>query len=294
VDLWIVHPIPLPVYDVVADLHVLDDLGQSQDRRAGPPRWAPGADSQNQPACDVQGALNRDGAADVAGIAFAARVFDLGADRVQLDRQAVNVGVAQVVKDYVAVPALTSLSPGATVKSTATANLMANVVRNAWTYAVVFCGHFPNGAEKFTERELDDETKGQWYLRQILGSANIKAGPLLAFLTGNLSYQIEHHLYPDLPSNRLAEIAVRVQQVCSKYDLPYSNGSFVVQYAQSWRTIAKLSLPDTYLAATADDAPETRSEKMFARLSPQFADSDPATGGRRGLNTAITAVRSGR
>ncbi|SOJ53500.1 NADPH-dependent stearoyl-CoA 9-desaturase [Mycobacterium simulans] len=149
----------------------------------------------------------------------------------------------QLVKDYLATPALTSLSPGATFTSAVTANVLANVIRNVWIDAVVLCGHFPDGAEKFTNQDLDNETKGQWYLRQILGSANIDAGPLLAFLTGNLSYQIEHHLYPDLPSNRLAEIAVRVRQVCDKYDLPYTTGPFLTQFAQTWRTIATLSLP---------------------------------------------------
>ena len=200
----------------------------------------------------------------------------------------------QLFKDYVAFPALTSLSPGATYKSAATANVMANVIRNVWANAVIFCGHFPDGAEKFTKTDLENETTGQWYLRQMLGSANIDAGPVMAFMTGNLSYQIEHHLYPDLPSNRLAEIAVRVRQVCDKYDLPYTTGSFLVQYGKAWRTIAKLSLPDKYLSDTADDAPETRSEKMFAKLEPGFAHTDPATGRRRGLKTAIATVRSWR
>src|SRR5271157_5099420 len=125
----------------------------------------------------------------------------------------------------------------------------------------------------------------------MLGSSNIDAGPVMAFMTGNLSYQIEHHLYPDLPSNRLAEIAVRVRQVCDKYDLPYNTGSLLVQYGKAWRTIAKLSLPNKYLSDTADDAPETRSEKMFAELAPGFVGTDPATGRVRGLKTAIWTVR---
>ena len=200
----------------------------------------------------------------------------------------------QLVKDYVAFPALTSMSPGATFKSTATANLTATVIRNVWANAVIFCGHFPDGAEKFTKSDLANETKGQWYLRQMLGSANIDAGPVMAFMTGNLSYQIEHHLYPDLPSNRLAEISVRVRQVCDKYDLPYTTGSFLVQYGKAWRTIAKLSLPNEYLSASTDDAPETCSERMFAELEPGFAATDPATGGRRGLKTAIATVRDWR
>jgi linoleoyl-CoA desaturase len=200
----------------------------------------------------------------------------------------------QVVKDYVAYPALTALSPRAGFASTVKANAVANVIRNLWANAVIFCGHFPDGAEKFALADMEGESKGQWYLRQMLGSANIDAGPAMAFMTGNLAYQIEHHLYPDLPSYRLAEISVRVREVCEKYDLPYTSGPMLVQYSKTWRTIAKLSLPDRFLRHTADDAPETRSERMFADLGPGFAATDPVSGRRRGLNTAITTVRRWR
>jgi fatty acid desaturase len=104
-------------------------------------------------------------------------------------------------------------------------------------------------------------------------------------MSGNLCHQIEHHLYPDLPSNRLYAISFRVKEVCDKYDLPYTTGSFLVQYGKTWRTIAKLSLPNKYLRDTADDAPETRSERMFAELE---------SGERRGLKSAIAAVRQRR
>jgi linoleoyl-CoA desaturase len=200
----------------------------------------------------------------------------------------------QVAKDYLAYPALTSLSPGATFKSTLKANAVANIIRNVWSNAVIFCGHFPDGAEKFTKTDMAGETKGEWYLRQMLGSANFENGPVLRFMSGNLCHQIEHHLYPDLPSNRLYEISLRVRQVCDKYDLPYTTGSFLLQYGKTWRTIAKLSLPDKYLRDTVDDAPETRSERMFADLDAGFAVSDPATGRRRGLKTAIATVRGWR
>jgi NADPH-dependent stearoyl-CoA 9-desaturase len=191
----------------------------------------------------------------------------------------------QLFKDYVAFPALTSLSPGATYKKTLKANLVANVIRNVWANAVIFCGHFPDGAEKFTTTDMVGESKGEWYLRQMLGSANFDAGPALRFMSGNLCHQIEHHLFPDLPSNRLHQVSVRVRQVCDKYDLPYTTGPFLMQYGKTWRTIAKLSLPDKYLRDTADNAPETRSERMFDELEP---------GRRRGLKTAIAAVRKWR
>jgi len=200
----------------------------------------------------------------------------------------------QVLKDYIAFPVLTALSPGASYRSTLTANATANAIRNVWANAVIFCGHFPDGAEKFTKTDMIGESKGQWYLRQMLGSANFEAGPAMRFMSGNLCHQIEHHLYPDLPSNRLHEISVRVRAVCDKYDLPYTTGSFLVQYGKTWRTIAKLSLPNKYLLDDADDAPETRSERMFAELEADFAGTDPATGRRRGLKTAIATVRGWR
>lgn len=191
----------------------------------------------------------------------------------------------QVAKDYVAYPALSALSPAGSYRKTVTANLLANVIRNIWSNAVIFCGHFPDGAEKFTKQDLKNETQGQWYLRQMLGSANFDAGPAMAFMSGNLCHQIEHHLFPDLPSNRLAAISVRVRELCDKYDLPYTSGPFLVQYAKAWRTIAKLSLPDKYLTYTADNAPETRSVKMFDELEPRE---------RRGLKSAFAAVRARR
>src|ERR1700749_1543136 len=114
----------------------------------------------------------------------------------------------QALKDYVAFPALTALSPGATYRSTLTANAVANVIRNVWANAVIFCGHFPDGAEKFTKTDMIGETKGQWYLRQMLGSANFDAGPALRVINCSLSHQIEHNLFPGLPINRYPEIRV--------------------------------------------------------------------------------------
>jgi NADPH-dependent stearoyl-CoA 9-desaturase len=153
---------------------------------------------------------------------------------------------------------------------------------------VIFCGHFPDGAEKFDPTVVENETKSEWYLRQMLGSANFDAGPVLAFLSGHLCYQIEHHLFPDLPSNRLAEIAQRVRVLCDKYDLPYTSGPLARQYLLSLRTIHKLALPETFLTATSDDAPETASERKF---STEPAVADPPVGDRQGLRTALEKRR---
>jgi fatty acid desaturase len=176
-------------------------------------------------------------------------------------------------------------------RRTLTANLTANLLRNVWAYVVIFCGHFPDGAEKFTLAELENETRPEWYLRQMLGAANFRAGPVLAFLSGNLCYQIEHHLFPDLPSNRYAEISTKVQALCEKYDLPYTTGSLAGQYLQTLRTIHKLALPDRFLRATVDDAPETASELKFRTVREPIG-STPAS--RIGLRTALRALPTHR
>jgi fatty acid desaturase len=145
----------------------------------------------------------------------------------------------QLAKDYVLFPLLSG--PG--FLSTVAANATANVARNMWAHAVIFCGHFPDGVETFDEERLEGETKGQWYVRQMLGSANLSGGKLFHLMTGNLSHQIEHHLFPDVPSNRYAQIAPRVQEICKRYGLPYTTGSLPRQYGKVLRKIARLAFP---------------------------------------------------
>jgi NADPH-dependent stearoyl-CoA 9-desaturase len=145
----------------------------------------------------------------------------------------------QVGKDYVIFPLLS----GPAFASTLSANFAANIIRNLWTYTIIFCGHFPDGAEKFEEEQLEDETKAEWYLRQLLGSANLEGNRLFQVMAGSLGYQIEHHLFPDLPCNRYPEMSVRVKALCEKYNLPYTTGPLRKQYGQVLRTIMKLSLP---------------------------------------------------
>ena len=62
-------------------------------------------------------------------------------------------------------------------------------------------------------------------------------------VSGNLGYQVEHHLFPDMPSTRYAEIAPRVKEICERYELPYNTGPFVQQLGMVQRTILRLAFP---------------------------------------------------
>jgi fatty acid desaturase len=128
-------------------------------------------------------------------------------------------------------------------RRTVTANFTANVIRNVWSYAIIFCGHFPDQTYTFTEEEVKDETRGGWYVRQLVGAANIDGGPMFHVISGNLGYQVEHHLYPDMPSTRYGEIAPKVREICERYGLPYNSGPFHQQLGMVQRSIVRLAFP---------------------------------------------------
>ncbi|MEW2356414.1 acyl-CoA desaturase [Spirillospora sp. NPDC029432] len=142
-------------------------------------------------------------------------------------------------KDYLAFPLLS----GPQFAHTLAANFTANVVRNVWAHMIIFCGHFPGDVEVFGEERLDGETRGEWYVRQLLGSVDISGGRVLHLMSGNLSHQIEHHLFPDMPSNRHAQIAPRVRALCEKYGLPYHTGPLTRQVGSTWKKIVRYAFP---------------------------------------------------
>ena len=145
----------------------------------------------------------------------------------------------QTLKDYVLFPLLA----GPAAPLVLAGNASANLVRNLWAFTVIFCGHFPDGTVQFTEARLERETRGEWYYRQLLGSADLTGGKLFQILSGHLSHQIEHHLFPDLPVSRYEEIAVEVRDICKRYGLPYNAGPLVKQFGSVARKIVRFALP---------------------------------------------------
>jgi fatty acid desaturase len=146
----------------------------------------------------------------------------------------------QTLKDYVIFPLLT----GPFFLTTLAGNAIANLVRNIWTFNIIFCGHFPAGVATFSIEETENETRGQWYYRQLLGSANITGSKLMHVMSGNLSHQIEHHLFPDIPARRYPEISPEVQEICQRYGLNYNTGPLWKQLGSVAAKIFRLSLPN--------------------------------------------------
>ncbi len=147
----------------------------------------------------------------------------------------------QLLKDYVVFPLLA----GPAWACVFTGNLAANGLRNLWTYTVIFCGHFTADVQTFPKVVLKNESRAQWYVRQILGSSNLSGSKALHVLTGNLSHQIEHHLFPDVPANRYAEMAPVVRDICRRYGVHYNTGSMVGQFGQVIWRIVRHSFPSS-------------------------------------------------
>ncbi|WP_139980743.1 fatty acid desaturase family protein [Nocardioides litoris] len=145
----------------------------------------------------------------------------------------------QALKDYLLFPALT----GPLFPLTFAGNVTANLIRNIWAFNIIFCGHFPAGVATFTQEECEDESRGHWYYRQLLGSANITGGPLMHLMSGNLSHQIEHHLFPDLPARRYPEVAEEVREICERYGLQYNTGPLHKQLGSVAKKIFTMALP---------------------------------------------------
>jgi fatty acid desaturase len=175
----------------------------------------------------------------------------------------VRKATRQLLKDYVLFPLLAGPSAPVVFAGDATAN----VVRNVWAFLIIFCGHFPDGVACVPEDSLDatgPETRGAWYLRQIRGSANIEGPDWLHVLSGNLSHQIEHHLFPDLPSYRYAQIAGMVEPLCRRYGIPYTTGSFMRQVGSVARRLLRLAMPHVPHAFRTRIYPAIRSQRGAA------------------------------
>ncbi len=182
----------------------------------------------------------------------------------------------QFAKDYVFFP----LIAGPMFLPVLAGNFTANLIRNVWAFSIIFCGHFTEDAEMFPKEVLENETRGHWYLRQLRGSSNLSGGPIMHIMSGNLSHQIEHHMFPDIPGMRYAEMSVKVREICEKYGQHYNTGSFAKQFSTVVGRIFKGALPNFGRKAAVS------AETAVARLTDVVPVSKPA---RRKSREAIAA-----
>jgi len=102
-------------------------------------------------------------------------------------------------------------------------SIMAEIFTNMHTFLVIVPNHAGDDVMMFEER---GKGKGEFYLRQILGSVNYPTGSNFNdFFYGWLNYQIEHHLWPDIPLSQYQYVQPKVVEVCKKHGIPYRQDS---------------------------------------------------------------------
>lgn len=124
------------------------------------------------------------------------------------------------------------------------ATLAASVVRN-----LIFTGlqtASSVGREVSTLHPLNAGPKkmGAWYRFQVETSKNFALNGIWRVLCGGLDRHIEHHLYPNLPPNRLHALSPEIRALCRAEGAAYS------EYPSFWRSLgdslghlAELSAP---------------------------------------------------
>lgn len=131
-------------------------------------------------------------------------------------------------------------------------NLLSEVARDVYAGAIIYCGHV--GANDYP-RGTKAASRAEWYAMQVEGSRDVEVPGLVSVLCGALDKQIEHHLFPRLPPNRLREIAPRVRAICRAHGVHYRSDSWPRTLSSVFRELTRLSSPRAMPQSQPSPAP---------------------------------------
>jgi fatty acid desaturase len=115
-------------------------------------------------------------------------------------------------------------------------SILAEIFTNLHSFLVIVPNHAGDDVMMFGNKCTG---RGEFYLRQILGSVNYPTGSdANDFMYGWLNYQIEHHLWPDLSLKQYQYVQPKVLQVCKKHGIPYCQESVFKRLAKAVDIIA--------------------------------------------------------
>ncbi len=163
-------------------------------------------------------------------------------DREIVTLQTYGGGIERVLKKLAKNYLLYPLMAGPMFAKVAAGNFMAEAISNAHTILMLAIEHH---SEDIPLIEMaTNETRGDFYLRQIIASQNYELpGWYEDLFTGAVNIHIEHHLFPDLPFNRLKEMAPEVEAICNKYNVPYRKANVFEAIGHLLELALKKSLP---------------------------------------------------
>jgi fatty acid desaturase len=90
---------------------------------------------------------------------------------------------------------------------------------------------------------LDKDSPIDFLRQQVLTSRNVRAHPLTDFWYGALNYQIEHHLFPTMPRNKLREAQQTVRAYCEQHSISYHETGMLQSYREILGYLHEVSAP---------------------------------------------------
>ncbi|MCA9771473.1 MAG: fatty acid desaturase [Myxococcales bacterium] len=153
-------------------------------------------------------------------------------------RKALRKWIPYYAKEYVFFPALA----GPFFWKTLLGNWMTETMRDLYSAATIYCGHVGDDVADFDEG-AKARSRGEWYAMQVEAANNFEVSHPLSVLCGALDLQIEHHLFPKWPTNRLREAAPEIRRICEEHGVAYKTDTWGRTLAKVIRRVARLSLP---------------------------------------------------
>jgi len=154
-------------------------------------------------------------------------------------KRALRKYVPYYFKNYVVFPALA----GPFFFKVLLGNWLAELMRDVYSAATIYCGHVGDDVHSF-EHGTKASSRGEWYAMQIAASNDFEVSRPISILCGGLDRQIEHHLFPQLPPERLRQIAPEVRAICERNGVHYKTASWPATLKKSLKQIARLARND--------------------------------------------------
>ena len=188
--------------------------------------------------------LHFTGAIDLLSGNGRAEGFDFIKDRsaaTQRDvfRRAMRKYVPYYAKEYGLYPLLA----GPFFWKVALGNYLAGTARDVYSAATIYCGHVGEETVRFPAG-TKPKSRGHWYAMQVEASNDFEVPWLVSVFCGALDRQIEHHLFPRFPTQRLRQVAPEVRAICEAHGVTYRTDTWPRQLGRALKRIAKLSLPN--------------------------------------------------
>jgi linoleoyl-CoA desaturase len=165
------------------------------------------------------------------------------AERLAAYRRALRKYGPYYLKNYVLFPALAGPMFGKVLLG----NWLAETLRDIYSAATIYCGHVGEDVRSYP-LGTKARSRGEWYAMQIEAAHNFEVSRPISVLCGGLDLQIEHHLFPTLPPERLRQIAPEVRAICARHGVAYRSASWPKTLKKALAHVARLSKRDGAVA----------------------------------------------